>query len=186
MEYEIKKFPNSMFKFPNSTKLKNLKFKIKNSIKGFTLIEMLIVIAIIAILSSVFLVGLTGFRSSAYDARRISDLQKVQSYLEVYYNSGRKYPAAMDWTALTTELKSGGSGISSVPNDPIPGGTYTYCAPTGDAVPQSYILAAQLSSATHSSLKESYHGDLTGYTCNPSIACGDGTAGSSAWLCVKF
>ena len=34
--------------------------KIKN--KGFTLIEMLIVIAIISILSSIFLVGLRGFR----------------------------------------------------------------------------------------------------------------------------
>jgi len=152
---------------------------------GFTLIEMLIVIAIISILSSVFLVGLQGFRASAYDARRISDLQKVQSYLEVFYNSDRMYPAAGDWTALTAALKGGSSGVSSVPNDPVPGQTYSYCAPTGDSAPQSYILAAQLSSGTHSSLKESYHGDLADYTCNPSIMCGDGVNGEK-WLCIKF
>ncbi|MEK7593179.1 MAG: type II secretion system protein, partial [Patescibacteria group bacterium] len=41
--------------------------------KGFTLIEMLIVIAIISILASVFLVGLRGFRGGAYDSRRMMD-----------------------------------------------------------------------------------------------------------------
>jgi len=110
--------------------------------KGFTLIEMLIVIAIISILASVFLVGLRGFRGSAYDARRIQDLQKVQSYLELYYGKNRVYPDAPDWNALRDALVNSGIGIDNIPNDPISDQTYQYGVDTTDF--QSYVLAATL------------------------------------------
>ena len=94
--------------------------------KGFTLIEMLIVIAIISILASVFLVGLRGFRAGAYDARRLADLQKVQSYLEIYYTKNRAYPnvsatTASGWISLQNELVSADVGVTAIPNDPLSG-----------------------------------------------------------------
>lgn len=45
--------------------------------KGFTLVELLVVIAVIGIVSSVALVGFSGSRAKARDARRISDLQNI-------------------------------------------------------------------------------------------------------------
>ena len=54
--------------------------------KGFTLIEILIVVAIIAILASVVLVGLGPTQSGGRDARRVSDLSEVQNGFELYYN----------------------------------------------------------------------------------------------------
>ncbi len=159
----------------------DIKFK-KISKRGFTLIEMLIVIAIIAILSSVFLVGLRGFRAGAYDSRRISDLQKVQSYLEILYNANnRAYPdAGSNWNSLKTALESSNLGISNVPSDPVSGQEYIYCAASDK---QSYILAAKLSTAGHSALNESYHGDHQDYSCtNPQLDCSKGTQ----YLCVKF
>jgi|GEM_PF-1492530 prepilin-type N-terminal cleavage/methylation domain-containing protein len=45
--------------------------------KGFTLVELLVVIAIIGILSSVALVGFSGSRAKARDAKRVSDLQNI-------------------------------------------------------------------------------------------------------------
>ncbi|HPW34440.1 MAG TPA: prepilin-type N-terminal cleavage/methylation domain-containing protein [Candidatus Paceibacterota bacterium] len=118
-----------------------------NSQKGFTLVEMLVVVAIIAILASVFLVGLRGFRGTAYDSRRISDLQKVQSYLELYYNQNRMYPIAGDWTTLSNTLKNAGLGISSLPNDPL-GVPRTYYYTYDDpANPQKYVLGAIMSDA---------------------------------------
>ena len=49
--------------------------------KGFTLIEMLIVVATIGLLASVVLVGLGSFRSRGRDARRIADIRSVQNSL---------------------------------------------------------------------------------------------------------
>lgn len=113
--------------------------------KGFTLVEMLVVVAIIAILASVFLVGLRGFRGSAYDSRRLSDIQKVQSYLELYYNQQRHYPVASTWEQLQSELSGAGIGVNSLPNDPVAGQKYRYES-CGDPVnPQSYILSARMS-----------------------------------------
>lgn len=59
--------------------------------KGFTLVEMLVVIAIIAILSGIFLVGFTGYRNAAKDAAAISDVHKTQAELELYYNQNGTY-----------------------------------------------------------------------------------------------
>jgi prepilin-type N-terminal cleavage/methylation domain-containing protein len=74
--------------------------------KGFTLIEMLIVIAIIAILSGIVLVGVAGFQASARDARRIADIRNTQNLLELYYTEHGSYPKSntADWSAISDEL----------------------------------------------------------------------------------
>lgn len=59
---------------------------------GFTMIELLIVIVILAILTTI---GLGSFASSqikSRDSRRKVDLQNVSRALEVYYNDKGKYP----------------------------------------------------------------------------------------------
>lgn len=45
--------------------------------RGFTLVELLAVIAIIGVLSSIVLMGLSGSRAKARDAKRVSDLQNI-------------------------------------------------------------------------------------------------------------
>src|ERR1035441_6676978 len=75
---------------------------------GFTLIEILIVVAIIAILASVVLVGLGPTQQAGRDARRISDLNEAQNGLELYYNKCGYYPgptnaaACAAWSANNT------------------------------------------------------------------------------------
>ncbi len=60
--------------------------------KGFTLIELMVVIAIIAILATVVLVALQGARDAAEDSKRKSALSQVRSVAEVYYaNNQRSY-----------------------------------------------------------------------------------------------
>ena len=63
--------------------------------KGFTLIEMLVVIAIIGLLSSVVIIGLSGAREKARDAKRLSDIRQIQNGLEVAYTAVLGYPAAI-------------------------------------------------------------------------------------------
>jgi len=64
--------------------------------RGFTLIEMMIVVAIIAILSGVILTGLNSARKQARDSRRMADIKNIQAQLEVYYNSANSYPSSLE------------------------------------------------------------------------------------------
>jgi len=59
--------------------------------KGFTLIEILVVIAIIGILAGVILVSLGKARSRARDAKRQSDIQQVLTAQVIYYGDNEKY-----------------------------------------------------------------------------------------------
>src|SRR3989338_9309075 len=52
--------------------------------KGFTLIEILIVVAIIAILVTLVVPNFLGIRIRARDAKRKSDLSQIQKALELY------------------------------------------------------------------------------------------------------
>ncbi len=56
-----------------------------NNRQGFTLIEMLVVVAIIGLLSSVVVVGLSGARQKARDAKRLADIQQIMNSAEVQF-----------------------------------------------------------------------------------------------------
>lgn len=113
-------------------------------VRGFTLLELLLVIGIISILAGVFLQGLSGFRSQGRDSQRIADLRIVEEGLEQYYAKCGYYPGpvvgsqailrcpitydvlktnptgpAINWLQMADALTGSNLGISSVPNDPL-------------------------------------------------------------------
>ena len=61
--------------------------------RGFTLIELLVVISIIGLLSSVVLASLNSARIKARDAKRLADMQQLQTALDFYYDKFGTYPA---------------------------------------------------------------------------------------------
>jgi type II secretion system protein G len=100
---------------------------ISKSQKGFTLIELMIVIAIIGLLSSIILASLTVALKKGRDARRISDLAEIQTALELYYSTANSYPSASSQATAATALSAlvTAGDMASVPDDPL-GGSYHY------------------------------------------------------------
>ncbi|MCL4426738.1 prepilin-type N-terminal cleavage/methylation domain-containing protein [Patescibacteria group bacterium] len=64
----------------------------KNAISSFTLIELLIVVAIIGILAALIIVSLTSATARARDAQRLASAEEVQKALNEYYLDNGSYP----------------------------------------------------------------------------------------------
>jgi len=93
--------------------------KIKSN--GFTIIELLIVIAVIGGLATIGLVTLTGATDHARDTRRMSDLKQYQTALETYYSANDQYPSGSG--SITS--RCGDLGLTTCPGDPT-SHTYRY------------------------------------------------------------
>lgn len=63
-----------------------------NSKQGFTIVELLIVIVVIAILAAISVVAYTGIQNRAYDTTVKSDLRNVASTLQQYFAIHGTYP----------------------------------------------------------------------------------------------
>jgi prepilin-type N-terminal cleavage/methylation domain-containing protein len=58
---------------------------IKRKNKGFSLVELMIVIAVIAVLATFILIALQNARNSAENSRRVSATTQIRSFASVYY-----------------------------------------------------------------------------------------------------
>src|SRR3989304_7925641 len=65
-----------------------------NNKKGFTLIELIVVISIIGVLSTLIINNLNDARSRARDTKRKQELSGLKIALRLYYNDYQTYPAA--------------------------------------------------------------------------------------------
>jgi general secretion pathway protein G len=99
--------------------------------KGFSLVELLVVITIIAILSVVAYTAMGGQTITARDSKRKSDLSTVQSALELYYVQYSRYPSTLATGEATVAdgWKIPRKYLSEIPKDPK----------SSDAVPLNYF-----------------------------------------------
>ena len=103
------------------------------STSGFTIIELMIVMTVIAILAGMALFGLGKAQQQARDSQRIQTLTGVQSLLERYYGDNQTYPSGGFCSMLST--LSGGNYIASNPNDPSTKGDVCACSKDGNSNP---------------------------------------------------
>jgi prepilin-type N-terminal cleavage/methylation domain-containing protein len=73
--------------------MKKFSIKIKNKRQAFSLIELLIVIAVIGILVAVILPNLIGMRERARDTVRKNDLNQLKKALRLYFDDFGAYPS---------------------------------------------------------------------------------------------
>jgi len=130
--------------------------------RGFTLVELIVVIAVIGILATVAVVGLGRYQADTRDAKRATSVAAISEALEKYYDQNGEYPSCSKVTAAgTTVSQATLQGISPS----------TLVAPQAPASTDNSLSCATLSIDGT---------DLFQYTGDGSTAC-TGTAS-----CLKY
>jgi len=75
--------------------------------KSFTLIELLVVIAIIGIIATFITVSVRSAQSRARDAKRVSDLETLNTAIQMYYRATGHFPSLPDGCGNYTQLPDG-------------------------------------------------------------------------------
>ena len=103
--------------------------------KGFTIVELLVVIVVIAILASISVVAYNGIQQRARDSARDSAVRSLKLALEVYKSDFSQYPSAganvnqgYNIVGLASSLVP--TYISKVPTDPDTIKTMSYVVST--------------------------------------------------------
>ena len=78
-----------------------MKIKNENGGKGFTIIELLIVVAIIGILATLMLVSYSHTLKKSRDARRVSDIESVKLACNMFADKTGGYPNTSSWIVLS-------------------------------------------------------------------------------------
>jgi prepilin-type N-terminal cleavage/methylation domain-containing protein len=142
--------------------MKNQLPSTKNT-KGFTLVELLVVITIIAILAIIGLTVFSGLQQSARDSKRRADVDAIAKAYEVTYSKG------IYTTPPGTQYADG-----SVPTDPQNTGTYVYTTTLTPAACTSGTTCTGYTICAH--LEKTGTGNSTTST---------GTAGAGDYYCQK-
>lgn len=114
-----------------------------DSQRGISILEFLVVIAIITLLSGVLMLAFQDPKKDARDARRLTDVKEFAHALELYSSDNRAYPAAAALTSITgTDSVSAtlaGSGLLTKPIiDPLMP-TYEYRYQTNSTASNYHI-----------------------------------------------
>ena len=97
--------------------------------KGFTLIEIMVVVVIIGLLATLILPRVLGRQEEAFVAKSKSDIRALTSALKLYKLDNFKYPTTSDGLDVPVSGGKDGKGyIDRLPGDPW-GNSYQYLYP---------------------------------------------------------
>lgn len=98
--------------------------------KGFTLVELLVTISILAVLMTLALISYQNIQKNARDARRKSDIVSIQSALEQYHSDQGYYPASLPVGSLQNPGLTK-KYMAVIPTEAQTGAAYSYNAQPG-------------------------------------------------------
>lgn len=170
--------------------------KYNTSSRGFTLVELLIVIAIIAILTGIVITSLTSSKAKSRDAQRVSDTNQLQLALEQFFDRCGFYPAADAGGGPSTSdsCTSGGvtvtinTFLAKIPHDPSTAQSYGYVV---NSTKTDFVVSAKLegqnqiqqNSYSQTAFTSNF-GSSNNYSGGQLVTCYDST-GSKTSYCVS-
>jgi general secretion pathway protein G len=113
--------------------------------RGFTLVELMVVVAIIALIATIIIPNFVHARQEAQVATSEANLKQIATSLELYYSDKDDYPDGAGISVTPVALYGGPDNpyLEQTPIDPVDGQDYIYThgggVATGDA---SYVLDA--------------------------------------------
>jgi len=133
----------------------------KTHTKAFTIVELLIVIAIIGILATIATVGFSRYQAEARDAQRASKTTTIAEALEKYYDNNGEYPSCSAITTDATTVSS--STLVGINVDAL-------TTPKAAATDTNSIQCTDLTGAAGESDHYAYIGDSS-TACTSGQAC---------------
>lgn len=99
--------------------------------RGFTLVELLVVVAIIALLASVVMAGMSQAQQKSRDARRLEDINSLSKALLMYQVGKGHFPISiatttLDGSASVLDELINEKVIPQIPRDPLQVEEYAY------------------------------------------------------------
>lgn len=104
--------------------MKKLLPKTVNNPKGFTLVELLVVVAIIAVLSVIGITIFTGVQKNARDAKRKEDIGSISKALETHINTTPNQYCTGGAVGVYCAPQGSWFASGTIPVDPSTGASY--------------------------------------------------------------
>lgn len=149
---------------------------------GFTLLELVTVMAILSILAGILFGNFTNSLMKGRDSRRKEDLSNVQKALEVYYYENNLYPTTavgllggLPWTSALTDTKAfPKTFMQKLPQDPFTSAGYRYDYQSDGSYYKLYTCLENVEDPVYAQITGPADcGDGCANTCRYGIASGN-------------
>src|SRR5680860_609485 len=161
--------------------------------RGFTIVELLVVIVVIGILAAITIVSYTGVSQKATVVSLISDLDNASKQLKLYQTLYDSYPTTLDADKCpTAPVNDTKYCLKSSPNETL---TYTI-TPSVSTSPQAFRLVATNGTTSYAVTNSTTPAIAMATTADPSIGLpcptgfiavpGSGTYGTNDFCVMKY